>query len=82
MGILKQKDFNARIEAVREVVQRNRLDAVLAFSSESEPSQVRYFSDYWPSFETAAVLIPAKGEPALSATSPSRTSSPAAAERR
>ena len=26
---------------------------------------VRYFSDYWPSFETAAVLIPATGTPAL-----------------
>jgi Xaa-Pro aminopeptidase len=26
---------------------------------------VRYFSDYWPSFETASVLIPVKGEPAL-----------------
>ena len=65
MGILTQKDFEGRIAAAREIVKRNRLDAILVFSSECEPAQVRYFADYWPSFETAAVLIPAKGDPAL-----------------
>jgi len=38
---------------------------MLVFSTESEPAGARYFSDYWPSFETTAVLIPANGEPAL-----------------
>ena len=65
MGILTQKDFEGRIAAAREIVKRNGLDAILVFSSECEPAQVRYFADYWPSFETAAVLIPAKGDPAL-----------------
>ena len=65
MSILKQTDFTARAEAAREVAAKNKLDAIIVFSTESEPAQVRYFSDYWPSFETAAVLIPAKGEPAL-----------------
>ena len=65
MGILTQADFDARIDAAREIVKRNRLDAIMVFSTECEPAQVRYFADYWPSFETAAVLIPAKGEPAL-----------------
>jgi len=46
------------------MAQKN-LAALLAFSTESEPALVRYFSDYWPSFETAAVLIPAEGKPAL-----------------
>ena len=64
MSILKQSDFNARIEAAREIVKRNGLDALVVFSTECEPAQVRYFADYWPSFETAAVLIPGKGEPA------------------
>ena len=65
MSILKQSDFAARAEAARLVAAKNRLDAILVFSTECEPAQVRYFSDYWPSFETAAVLIPAKGAPAL-----------------
>ena len=44
---------------------KHNLDTLLAFSTESEPFAVRYYSDYWPSFETAAVLIPAEGEAAL-----------------
>ena len=50
MGILKLADFNARIEAAREIVKKNGLDAIMVFSTECEPAQVRYFSDYWPSF--------------------------------
>ena len=65
MGILKSTDFANRLEAARAIVSRNGLDAILVFSTECEPAQVRYFADYWPSFETAAVLIPAKGEAAL-----------------
>ena len=65
MSILNSKDFAARAAAAQEVARKNNLDAVMVFSTESEPAQVRYFSDYWPSFETAAVLIPAKGKPAL-----------------
>ena len=65
MAILKQSDFDARLEAARETAAKNKLDAIVVFSTECEPAQVRYFSDYWPSFETAAVLVPAKGDPAL-----------------
>ena len=65
MSILKDADFKDRIEAAREIARRNKLDALMVFSTECEPAQVRYFADYWPSFETAAVLIPAKGEAAL-----------------
>ena len=65
MSILKDADFKDRIEAAREIARRNKLDALMVFSTECEPAQVRYFADYWPSFETAAVLVPAKGEPAL-----------------
>ena len=65
MGILKQSDFDQRIEKAREIAKKNKLDALVVFSTECEPAQVRYFADYWPSFETAAVLIPVKGDPAL-----------------
>ncbi len=65
MTILTAGEFARRIKAAQEVVQKNNLDAIMVFSTESEPAAVRYFSDYWPSFETAAVLIPAMDEPAL-----------------
>ena len=65
MSILTSREFARRMLAAREAVRRHDLDAILVFSTESEPAAVRYFSDYWPSFETAAVLIPAEGDPAL-----------------
>lgn len=65
MAILSAREFSRRVEAAQGVVRRAGLDAVLVFSTESEPAAVRYFADYWPSFETAAVLIPAEGAPAL-----------------
>jgi len=58
-------EFQARIERTRKVMAGHGIDTLLAFSTESEPFAVRYYSDYWPSFETAAVLIPAAGEAAL-----------------
>jgi Xaa-Pro aminopeptidase len=44
---------------------REKLDVVITFGDEAEPQYVRYFSDYWPSFETAGVFIPRAGEPVL-----------------
>ena len=63
--ILTQAEFNERTRKAQAVLETTDLDAFLVFSTESEPAGVRYFSDYWPSFETAGVLIPRKGEAAL-----------------
>ena len=65
MPILTQEEFTRRHQAALAATEASGLDAILVFSTESEPAGVRYFADYWPSFETAAVLFPAKGEPAL-----------------
>jgi len=65
MPILTSQEFARRMQSAQDIVRQNNLDAILVFSTESEPASVRYFSDYWPSFETAAVLIPADGQPAL-----------------
>ena len=35
------------------------------YGNEAEPQFVRYFSNYWPSFETAGVLISQEGDPIL-----------------
>ncbi|MBQ8748102.1 MAG: aminopeptidase P family protein [Clostridia bacterium] len=46
-------------------MKKEGFDLLLAYGNEAEPQYVRYFSNYWPSFETAGVLIPADGEPLL-----------------
>ena len=63
--ILTQQEFDSRIVRAQAAFKNTDLDAVLVFSTESEPAGVRYFSDYWPSFETAGVLIPREGAAAL-----------------
>ncbi len=65
LATIDDAEFGERIQRTQASIARQGLDALLAFSTEAEPALVRYFSDYWPSFETAAVLIPAAGKPAL-----------------
>lgn len=59
------KEFAERIARTRRLMERWDIDAALVFSTESEPAGVRYYSDYWPSFETAGVLIPRDGPASL-----------------
>lgn len=62
---IPEEEFDERIKQTQQAMRLKEIDLLLAFSTESEPAYVRYYSDYWPSFETAGVLIPANGEPAL-----------------
>ncbi len=62
---IPDEEFRQRAEQTRLAMGRAGLDAMLAFSTESEPALVRYYTDYWPSFETAAVLFDASGEERL-----------------
>ncbi len=62
---LDESEFKSRIDQIQKILKNNMLDAVLVFSTESEPAGVRYFADYWPSFETTGVLIPREGTPSL-----------------
>jgi len=59
------EEFSSRIRKVQKILQKDPRDGVLVFSTESEPYGVRYFADYWPSFETTGVLIPREGEASL-----------------
>lgn len=58
-------EFNARIKRAQELMREKGIDLLFAFGNEAEPQYQKYFSNYWPSFETAAVLIGRKGEPIL-----------------
>ena len=64
-SIIPIEEFKARVNKTQTAMAKENIDLLLAFSTESEPAYVRYYSDYWPSFETAAVLVPASGEAAL-----------------
>lgn len=58
-------EFKQRILNTQEMMKKKNFDLLLAYGNEAEPQYVRYYSNYWPSFESAGVLIPQKGEPIL-----------------
>ncbi len=59
------EEYKERVVKVQATMKKEGYDLLLAYGNEAEPQFVRYFSAYWPSFETAGVLIPAQGEPIL-----------------
>ena len=58
-------EFKERIVKTQKAMKEDNLDLLLCYGNEAEPQFVRYYSNYWPSFESAGVLIPAEGEPVL-----------------
>ena len=58
-------EYKERVTKVQAAMKAEGYDLLLSYGNEAEPQYVRYFSAYWPSFETAGVLIPAEGEPLL-----------------
>jgi len=64
-SFIPNEEFLQRIKNTQELMKRDGYDLILAYGNEAEPQYVRYLSDYWPSFETAGVLIPAEGEALL-----------------
>ena len=62
---IPDSEFKNRITLIQEKMKRDGYDVLLCYGNEAEPQFVRYFSDYWPSFETAGVLIPASGDAKL-----------------
>ena len=58
-------EFQERINKTQKQMIHEGLDLLLCFGNEIEPQFVRYYSDYWPSFESAGVLIPQNGQPLL-----------------
>ncbi|MFA7158226.1 MAG: Xaa-Pro peptidase family protein [Kiritimatiellia bacterium] len=62
---LPATEFKRRQAEARRKINERNLDALLVHSDEAEFANVRYFSDYWPIFESAGVFIPAEGEPTL-----------------
>ena len=62
---IPKEEYKERIIKVQKSMKEEGYDLILTYGNEAEPQFVRYFSAYWPSFETAGVLIPQDGEPYL-----------------
>lgn len=62
---IPQSEFEERIKKFQVNIRKENLDACLVHATESDMAHVRYLSEYWPTFETGAVFVPAEGEPVL-----------------
>ncbi|MDD5483335.1 MAG: Xaa-Pro peptidase family protein [Kiritimatiellae bacterium] len=65
MNKISLEEFKRRHTEARRKINERKLDALLVHSDEAEFANVRYFSDYWPIFESAGVFIPAEGDATL-----------------
>ena len=62
---ISDNEFAERVTKAQALMVKQGIDLMFAFGNEAEPQFVRYFSNYWPSFETAAVVFGQKGAPML-----------------
>ncbi|MBI5094557.1 MAG: aminopeptidase P family protein [Candidatus Hydrogenedentes bacterium] len=65
MQTIPRKEYEERIKKFQRNIREAGLDAVLVHSNESDFANVRYLTEYWPTFESAGVFVPAKGAPVL-----------------
>lgn len=59
---IPRQEYFDRISKLQAGIRAAGLDAVLVHGMECDCASVRYLTDYWPTFEAAAVLVPAQGE--------------------
>lgn len=62
---IPNQEFYDRIAKFQKNIKAAGLDACLVHASESDMANVRYLSEYWPTFEASAVFVPAEGEAVL-----------------
>ncbi len=62
---IPKAEYFERIAKFQANIVRAGLDAVLVHGNEADFANVRYLSEYWPTFEAAGVFVPAVGKPVL-----------------
>ncbi|NLZ63703.1 MAG: aminopeptidase P family protein [Lentisphaerae bacterium] len=62
---IPKAEYFERVSKLQAGMKEAGFDAVLVHGMESDCGSVRYFSDFWPTFEAAAVLVPVTGEAML-----------------
>ena len=58
-------EYKTRMKKFQANIRAAGLDAALVHGNEADFANVRYLSEYWPTFESAGVFVPAKGTPVL-----------------
>ncbi len=62
---IPEKEYQTRIKKAAALAAKRGLDVLVVNSNEADYANVRYFSDFWPLFETAGVAISPSGKAAL-----------------
>jgi Xaa-Pro aminopeptidase len=62
---IPDKEYVKRIASAARMVAEEKLDILIVHSNDSDFANVRYFSSFWPLFETAGVAITPAGRAAL-----------------
>ncbi len=65
MNVIPDSEFQQRIERFQQNIRAAGLDAALVHGNEADFANVRYLSEYWPTFEAGGVFVPAEGTPVL-----------------
>jgi len=62
---LPATEYARRVKRVQEELKNEGLDALVGYSSECESGTSRYLTGFWPFFDFAGVVVPAKGDAVL-----------------
>jgi len=65
MKHIGEDEYKARLRKFQANIRAAGLDAALVHSNEADFANVRYLSEYWPTFETAGVFVPGRGRAVL-----------------
>jgi len=65
MAYFDLKEYESRIEKVREIIDRKKLDCALVYYDEFNLANAWYLSGWCPQFESGAILVPAAGNPMI-----------------
>ena len=58
---LPASEYEGRVRRLQAELARAGLDAFVGYSSESESGISRYLTGFWPFFDFACVVVPARG---------------------
>jgi Xaa-Pro aminopeptidase len=62
---IPDSEFRDRVRRFQKNIRAAGLDAALVHGNEADFANVRYLSEYWPTFEAGGVFVPAAGQPVL-----------------
>ena len=65
MRAIPDHEYRDRMRKFQRNIRAAGLDAALVHSNEADCANVRYLSEYWPTFESAGVFVPATGSAVL-----------------